>query len=86
MLEEQEELLARIEAEKPGIESALATGEQLLRDRSAPDFLADTVSDVADRLGTTQQMVKDNVDKLKVRRLGWGDREVTSMLEYCSYV
>ena len=66
LLGDQEELLTKIESERPKVEADIATGKKLLKDEHAPRFLSEAVHDLEDRWYTTEQKAKDKYINLKV--------------------
>ena len=67
LLEDQEDLLAKIDSERPKVEADIAAGKKLMKEQNAPQFLSAAVQDLEERWHTTEQKAKDKYLHLKVR-------------------
>ena len=66
LLEDQEDLLAKIDSERPKVEADIAAGKELMKEQHAPQFLSAAVQDLEERWHTTEQKAKDKYLNLKV--------------------
>ena len=71
LLEDQEDLLAKIDSERPKVEADIAAGKKLMKEQDAPQFLSAAVQDLEERWHTTEQKAKDKYLHLKVRFYGY---------------
>ena len=66
LLEDQEDLLAKIDSERPKVEADIAAGKKLMKEQDAPQFLSAAVQDLEERWHITEQKAKDKYLHLKV--------------------
>ena len=75
LLEEQAQILAQLEKEKPNLQSDLVQGRRMLRDENAPDFLQETVGDLEDRLTEAEKMARLKMARLQEGAENWESYE-----------
>jgi nesprin-1 len=75
LLEEQKNLLDRLDSEKEAFHSELATGHALMQEEHAPQFLHATVNNLEQRWMETTNLAKARYEQLKETLANWEDYE-----------
>ena len=60
-------VLKRLESEKPKIQADIEAGKRLQKDRNAPTFVSKSVQELEGKWIDTNEKAKQKHDKLKVR-------------------
>ena len=75
LLEEQNDILARIESERANIQDNLQKGKSLMRDENAPEFLHDAVKDLDERVRDAEALARMKVQRLEQGLQNWENYE-----------
>ena len=66
LVEDQEDLLAKIDDHRPVIEEEIVAGKILMKEEYAPQFLSEAVHDLEERWNNTEKKAKDKHVDLQV--------------------
>ena len=75
LLEEQNDILARIESERSNIQDKLSQGKNLMRDENAPEFIHDAVKDLDVRVNDAEALARMKVQRLEQGLQNWENYE-----------